>query len=80
MLVPLLPSVMDTSSIAIWGGRSLSIMVTVLWASVRVTLLGLDRLTVKASSNSSVISPVTSTSMVLEVSPGAKAIVPFWAI
>ena len=45
-------------------------------AVVIVALLALDRLTMKPSSNSTVLSPFTSTVMVFMLSPAAKATVP----
>ena len=51
-------------------------MVPVATASARVTPCGLDRVTVKVSLASTALSPITSTWMVLVVSPGAKVMVP----
>ena len=54
------------------GGASSSTIVTVVVPPVTVTLTGLERLTVKVSSFSSMESPTAETVTCLTVSPGAK--------
>ena len=73
-------SVMLMSAIATSGARSSSVMVAVAPELLRVTLLSLLKLRANASSISSIISPITSTSIALVVSPGAKIRVPAIAV
>ena len=51
-------------------------MVPVATARDSVAPVGFDSVTVKVSSGSTAVSPVTATVMVLEVSPAAKVSVP----
>ena len=47
-------------------------MVQVAWARAMVAPMGLDRVKVKVSLGSTVVSPVTTMGMVLEVCPGSE--------
>ena len=58
------------------GGLSSLLMVPVPIASVMVALDGLDSVTVKVSSSSSVLSSLVPIEAVIEVSPGEKVSVP----
>jgi len=62
------------------GGSSSSTMVPTPWASATVALVAFTRSTVKVSSGSSRVSPVTWTLTVLDVSPGEKVTVPLVAV
>ena len=72
-----LPSVLVTSLMLMRG--SSSTMVPTPWPSAMVALVGLLRLTKNVSFGSASRSPLTSTVMVLLVSPGAKVSVPLAA-
>ena len=78
-LVPTLPSVIDTSLIAKVGNSS-SIIVPVPVAVLIVALVAPDNPTVKVSSPSKTISPLTKTVNVAVVWPGVKVKVPFFAV
>ena len=69
-----MPSALVTSLMLMRG--SSSTMVPTPWPSAMVALVGLLRLTTKVSFGSARRSPLTSTVMVLLVSPGAKVSVP----
>ena len=62
------------------GGTSSLTIVAVPSLSVIIPLLGLARVTLKFSSSSSILSPMTTTEIVLEVSPGLKVNVPLAAV
>ncbi len=55
---------------------SSSVMVAVATARERVAPEGLERVTVRVSAVSTVVSPLTATTMVWEVTPGVKVRVP----
>ena len=74
LVVPLSPSARLTSSID--SEASSLRIVPWPWPSGLVALLGLVRLTTNVSWASGVVSPLTWTVMVLDVSPGANVRVP----
>ncbi len=78
-VVPELPSLTVTSPID-RAGKSSLVMVPRPWGSARVAPLPPLRVTVKVSSFSMAVSPVTLTARVLLVSPAAKVSVPEAAV
>ena len=74
---PASPSVTATSSIETVGGSSSLLIVPTPWLSaIELFAELLVRLTLNVSSTSSLVSPLTLTVTVSEVSPGAKVTVP----
>ena len=76
VVVPVLPSTTETSSIVIDGAGSSSVIVPTPSPSLTVAAEGPVRLTLKFSFASLSASPFTVTGIVLVVSPGAKTSVP----
>ncbi len=72
MDVPALPSACERSLTLRAAGASSSVIVPTPWPSWIVACTGFVRSTVKVSSNSSSVSPLTATLTVFEVWPGVK--------
>ncbi len=81
-VVPLLPSLCETSLIVMFDAAASSLtIVPTPWASVIVALpVAPERFTLNVSFGSTVVSPLTCTVTVCEVTPGAKVTVPEFAV
>ena len=79
LVVPLLPSATDTSLIDSVAASSF-VIVPWPWASAIVAPDGLERFTTNVSFASTVVSPLTDTSIVWLVVPAAKVSVPDAAV
>ena len=69
------------SAVTVGAGRSSLTIVPTPWASVIVALpVAFERFTLNVSFGSTVVSPLTCTVTVCEVTPGAKVTVPEFAV